>query len=76
VTGAILSEARIRKDAVPAAWVMLAVVFTAALVIRLACFTGLIASDDSGYARYAQQNRSGDRRYNPRCGALRLLLVV
>ena len=45
-----------RNAYTPRQWTTLAVViFTLALAMRITCFTGLIASDDLDYARYARQ---------------------
>jgi 4-amino-4-deoxy-L-arabinose transferase-like glycosyltransferase len=40
-------------------WTWLAVLFLAALLVRLSCYTGLIGSDDLWYVRYAEQIASG-----------------
>jgi len=76
VTKSIVSGPLIRKDAGPAAWVRLAAVFTAALLIRPACFTGLVASDDLGYARYARQISEGSYRLYPHHYAIQYGVIV
>jgi len=44
----------------PRTWgAFLAVLFLAAILVRLACYTGLIGSDDLWYARYAERIASG-----------------
>ena len=51
----IISESYASRD-----WMILAAgVFTIALIIRLFCFTGLIASDDLDYANHARQISQG-----------------
>lgn len=58
-------------------WLILAaLVFTVALAIRLACFTGLIASDDLGYAEYARQIAHGTYRLEPHHYAIRYGVTV
>jgi hypothetical protein len=60
---------------------MMAVLFTIALALRLACFTGLIVSDDLGYAKYAQQISQGSyqlelHHYAVRYGVIAPLAAV
>jgi 4-amino-4-deoxy-L-arabinose transferase-like glycosyltransferase len=56
--------------------ILIAAIFTAATVIRLACFTGLIASDDLGYVIYAQQISQGTYRLEPHHYAIRYGVIV
>jgi 4-amino-4-deoxy-L-arabinose transferase-like glycosyltransferase len=55
---------------------MAAAVFAIALGIRLACFTGLIADDDMGYANYARQISEGTYQLEPHHFALRYGVIV
>jgi 4-amino-4-deoxy-L-arabinose transferase-like glycosyltransferase len=57
-------------------WIMMAVMFTLALAVRLACFTGLIASDDLGYSRYAQQISQGTYLLEPHHYAIRYGVIL
>jgi 4-amino-4-deoxy-L-arabinose transferase-like glycosyltransferase len=53
-------------------WIILvAGVFTVALIIRLVCFTGLIASDDLDYVNYARQISEGTYRLESYHSAVR-----
>jgi 4-amino-4-deoxy-L-arabinose transferase-like glycosyltransferase len=47
----------------PEPWLAYGLLFLLALLLRLSCFTGLIASDDLGYAMYA--GRIMDGSYHP-----------
>jgi 4-amino-4-deoxy-L-arabinose transferase-like glycosyltransferase len=77
VTHSILSEPITGKSLERREWIILvAAIFTAAIVIRLACFTGLIASDDLGYANYAQQISEGTYRLEPHHFAVRYGVIV
>ena len=53
-----------------------ATVFTVALLIRLACFTGLIASDDLGYVNYARQISDGTYELASHHYAIRYGVIV
>jgi len=55
---------------------MMAVLFALALIIRLACYTGLIASDDLGYSQFAQQIAHGTYRLEPHHYAIRYGVIV
>src|SRR5215471_13708227 len=53
-------------------WIILTVgVFITALIIRLVCFTGLIASDDLDYVNYARQISEGTYRLESYHSAVR-----
>lgn len=76
MTASSISEPIVFRDADRRVWIMIAVVFTVALIIRLACFTGLIASDDLGYAEYAQQISQGTYNLEPHHYAIRYGVLV
>lgn len=77
MTSSILSAPLTGESVERRQWVILAAaVFTAALVVRLACFTGLIASDDLGYAGYARQISEGTYRLEPHHYAMRYGVIV
>jgi 4-amino-4-deoxy-L-arabinose transferase-like glycosyltransferase len=50
--------------------------FTAALAVRIACFTGLVASDDLGYSGYALQIARGTYHLEPHHYAIRYGLLL
>jgi len=51
-------------------------IFAAALFIRVACFTGLIASDDLGYSHYASQISDGSYRLDSHHYATRYGVII
>jgi 4-amino-4-deoxy-L-arabinose transferase-like glycosyltransferase len=76
MTSPIISEPLTNREADRTLWIMIAVLFTLALIVRLACFTGLIASDDFGYAKYAQQISQGNYHLEPHHFAIRYGVIV
>jgi 4-amino-4-deoxy-L-arabinose transferase-like glycosyltransferase len=62
-------------DRVPA-WQMYLGLFVCALAVRLACFTGLIASDDLDYFEYARQIAEGQYTPVPSHWAVRFGVIV
>lgn len=76
MTGSIPSEPLIGAEKDRPLGTMMAALFAIALVIRLACFTGLIASDDLGYAKYAQEIAQGSYRLEAHHYALRYGVIV
>lgn len=75
-TSLITSETTPHVDSERTTWLMMAALFAIALIIRLACFTGLIASDDLGYAKYAEQIAQGTYRLEAHHYAIRYGVIV
>src|SRR5688572_33137294 len=55
---------------------LMVVVFGTALLVRLACFTGLIASDDLGYSGFALRIAQGTYELEPHHYAIRYGLLL
>jgi hypothetical protein len=64
------------RDAGSVTAIMVAVVFITALLVRLACFTGLIASDDLGYSGFALGIARGTYQLEPHHYAIRYGLLL
>ncbi|MDP2898364.1 MAG: glycosyltransferase family 39 protein [bacterium] len=76
MTRPIISEPLTQRETDRTVWITMAVLFTLALSVRMACFTGLIASDDLGYAKYAQQIANGTYHLESHHYAIRYGVIV
>jgi 4-amino-4-deoxy-L-arabinose transferase-like glycosyltransferase len=77
MTHSVLSEPIPYKSIERREWlILIAAIFTAAIVIRLVCYTGLIASDDVDYGEYAERIVEGTYRVEPHHFAGRYGIIV